>query len=139
MQHDSLSEKRLYALIGDKVCDLPPSFLERLDSILQQQRLEQALQSPTTLTLMSPASREKGARALHDAECQRWRRTSIMCRRSLESLSAILEILESAHADVVDDDDQEGRMLAPRLVDGLIIAGRRLADTTIRALDEGGE
>jgi len=90
MQHDSLSEKRLYALIGDKVCDLPPSFLERLDSILQQQRLEQALQSPTTLTLISPASREESERALHDAECQRWRRASIVCRRNLVSLSAIL-------------------------------------------------
>jgi len=139
MQHDSLSEKRLYALIGDKVCDLPPSFLERLDSILQQQRLEQTLQSPTTLTLISPASREEGERALHDAECQRWRRASIVCRRNLESLSAILEILESAHADVVEDDDAEERMLAPRLVDGLIIVGRRLADTTNRVLDGGGE
>ncbi len=133
MQHDSLSEKRLYALIGDTICDLPPPFLEKLETLLQQQRLEAARHAPEVLTLISPETRQDNERELRDAADQRWRRTAIVCRRSLESLSAILEILETAHADIADEPD--GRMLAPRLVEGLIIAGRRLADTTLQTLD----
>ncbi len=137
MQHHSPAEERLYALIGDSLCDLSPRFIATLETVLRQQRLEAARHGPDILKLMKPDARDENERALHEATCQRWRRTAIVCRRSLESLSAILEILESAHAEATDA--PEGGMLAPRLVEGLIIAGRRLADTALQSLDASWE
>ncbi len=132
MQHDTLGGKRLYALIGEDVRDLPAPFLQKLELLLQQQQREAPPPSPARLTLVRP---DEGCDAadLREQVIARWRKDSIVFRRTLQSLSAILEILQAAHMDVPDEHGET--MLAPHLVEGLLAAGRGLADTTLSALD----
>lgn len=134
MQHDTLSGKRLYAFIGEQVCDLPASFLQKLEILLQEQRREDARQSPVHLRLVRRHEHDGNTTAPHDAGCLHCRQTSIVFRHTLQSLSAILEILQAAHLDEPDTDGE--KMLAPHLVEGLLAAGRGLADTTLKTLDD---
>lgn len=132
MQHDTLGGKRLYALIGEDIRDLPAPFLQKLELLLQQQQREAPSPSPARLTLVRP---DEGGDADGSREevIARWRKDSIVFRRTLQSLSAILEILQAAHMDVPDEHGET--MLAPHLVEGLLAAGRGLADTTLKTLD----
>lgn len=71
MQHDTLSGKRLYAFIGEQVCDLPASFLQKLEILLQEQRREDARQSPVHLRLVR--------RHEHDGNTTVCRTTQVAC------------------------------------------------------------
>ena len=76
---------------------------------------------------------EMTERALRAEASTAWRRQSIVCRQAMQSLDAILEILQAAHEDEPDEDGE--KMLAPHLIDGLLAAGCALAGTTLKALD----
>lgn len=132
MQHDTLGGKRLYALIGEDVRELPPPLLQKLD-LLQRQQCVETPRSTTQPTTALPDEDDGDADALRAEAISRWRRESIMFRRTLQSLSAILEILQAAHMDVPDEHGET--MLAPHLVEGLLAAGRGLTDTTLKTLD----
>ncbi len=133
MQHDTLGGKRLYALIGDDVRDLPSSFLQKLELLLQRQHRDDTPSFQAQLTLVGADEGDGTSAELSGEAFQRWRKESIVVRRTLQSLSAILEILQAAHMDVPDE--QGETMLAPHLVEGLLAAGRGLADTTLKTLD----
>lgn len=133
MQHDTLGSQRLYALIGEDIHDLPASFVQKLELLLQRQHVDDAPASPARLSLVRPGECGGGADILRDEATRRWRREYIVVRRTLQSLSAILEILQAAHMDVPDAHGET--MLAPHLVEGLLAAGRGLTDTTLKTLD----
>ncbi len=131
MQHDTLSGKRLSAFIGEQVCDLPASFLQKLEILLQEQRREEARQAPARLRLVERDEQKPTPPVADFLHC---RQRLIPFRHTLQSLSAILEILQAAHMDEPDENGE--KLLAPHLVEGLLVAGRGLADTTLKTLDE---
>lgn len=124
MPDDSLSGKCLRVLIGDAVHDVPPRFVGKLQSILEEQAQQHALADPRMTT-----------HGLHADACPCWKQDAIFMGRTLQSLSAILEILDAAVADEPDEDGE--RMLAPHLVSGLVAAGRNLVRSAESRLEAG--
>ena len=133
MRDHALSGKRLYALVGDMTCHFAPGFLETLRRLMQEQRGQEACAVSDCQAGSCSYCDEMTARTLLAEASTAWRRQSIVCRQAMQSLDAILEILQAAHE---DEPDEEGeKMLAPQLIDGLLAAGRALAGTTLKALD----
>jgi len=100
--HYPLSAKRLYALMGDKMLDFPPQFVERLE-----RRLEAFETSRTNKHVVVPlrlVSNIQDDAAPTDVdggeEPQRVALVAVPIR-NLQALASILEILHSVHATLV--------------------------------------
>ena len=100
--HYPLSAKRLYALMGDKMLDFPPQFVERLE-----RRLEAFETSRTNKHVVVPlrlVSNIQNDAAPTDVdggeEPQRVALVAVPIR-NLQALASILEILHSVHATLV--------------------------------------
>ncbi len=124
-----LSARRLYGLIGDKIHDYPPFFIERLERRLEQFDTDSAaIAGKPPLKLVTPTSGIGDSRRRHDAARTLPRGAVAVPARTLQGLDAILEILHAAHL-AKQDGDPEG-MLSEHLVEGLLVCGRTLLKTT---------
>lgn len=124
-----LSARRLYGLIGDKIHDYPPFFIERLERRLEQFDTDSAaIAGKPPLKLVTPTLGPGDAASGHDAARTLPRGAVAVPARTLQGLDAILEILHAAHL-AKQDGDPEG-MLSEHLVEGLLVCGRSLLKVT---------
>jgi len=123
--HYPLSAKRLYALMGDKILDFPPQFVERLE-----RRLEAFETSRTNkhvvvpLRLVSDIEDDAAPTDVDGVEEPQRAALVAVPIRNLQVLAAILEILHSVHLGK-HHVQSEGGFSSPT-VEGLIVSGRDL-------------
>lgn len=131
--HYPLSAKRLYALMGDRMIDFPPHFIEHLE-----RRLEEFETSRTN------AHRVMHLRVVRDtepdvpltacgcpAEPQRKADVAVSIR-TLQALASIFEVLHSMH--MKQQDGQQGNGLGRFLIEELIVSGRELVRSSADAM-----
>ena len=131
--HYPLTAKRLYALMGDKMLDFPPHFIERLE-----RRLE-AFETPRThkhvvvpLRLISDIESEPAPTAGHcPAEPQRAALVAVPIR-TLQALASIFEILHTVH--LGNQDVQSDGGVSSLMVEGLIVSGRDMVRSAADAM-----
>ncbi len=123
--HSPLAAKRLYALMGDKMLDFPPHFIERLE-----RRLEAFETSRTHKHVVVPL------RLVSDIDCEAAgtgddcpeepQRAALIAVpiRTLQALASIFEILHAAH--LGNQDVQSEGCFTSLMMEGLILSGRDL-------------
>ncbi|MBD7954714.1 hypothetical protein H9654_10940 [Stenotrophomonas sp. Sa5BUN4] len=134
--HYPLSAERLYALMGDRMIDFPPHFIERLE-----RRLEEFETSRTN------ARRVMHLRVVRDTEpgvpltacgCagepQREADVAVSIR-TLQALASIFEVLHSLH--MRQQDGQQDSGLGRFLIEELSVCGRELVRSSAGAM--GGQ
>ncbi|MBD8644196.1 hypothetical protein IFT63_11435 [Stenotrophomonas sp. CFBP 13724] len=131
--HYPLSAKRLYALMGDKMLDFPPQFVERLE-----RRLEAFETSRTNKHVVVPLRlvsdiQDDAAPTDGDGgeEPQRAALVAVPIR-NLQALASILEILHSVHLGKQDVQSEGG--FSSLMVEGLIVSGRDLVRSSADAM-----
>jgi len=111
MCNQPLDSSRLYGLIGEAARLLPDAARASLEVVLELLEKLQVRHVPQDISNVCPAVRAPTAETLG------W--------QEREALSAILEILHSSHQ---DKGEGFGGELNDRLVEGLIVAGRLIAE-----------
>jgi len=131
--HYPLAAKRLYALMGDKMLDFPPHFIERLE-----RRLEAFETSRTNkhvvvpLRLVSDIEAEAAPTGSeHPEEPQRAALIAVPIR-TLQALASIFEILHAVH--LGNQDVQSEGCVTSLMVEGLILTGRDLVRSSADAM-----
>lgn len=130
-----LSAKRLYALMGERMQDFPPHFIERLE-----RRLEAFETSRTNehrvmhLRLLPDADADAEAHRVGEgchAALKGTARVAVSIR-TLQALASIFEILHAMHLGRQDVQSDSG--FNNSLVEGLIISGRDLVRSSADAM-----
>lgn len=131
-----LSIQRLHALLGERMHDLPPHFIARLEQELEALDEQSARHSRGAhLRVVSSRTSEAcGARCWR--ESNRGATDVSIPARTVQGLDAILEILHAAHL-ARHDGDPEG-FIGNHLVEGLIVSGRALLRGVGGASQGGG-
>ncbi|MBD8644092.1 hypothetical protein IFT63_10895 [Stenotrophomonas sp. CFBP 13724] len=126
-----LSAKRLHALIGDKIHEFPPYFIERLERKLEE--FEASRENPAGVVhLHLVPDLPNDARVFDlDSYADRHRKVA-MPIATLQGIGAILEILHSVQVGRQEGGTQA--VLSDHLVEGLITAGRALVDSSIESM-----
>jgi hypothetical protein len=116
-----LSAKRLYSLIGDRISEFPPYFIERLEHRLEE----------------SEQQRERGGRVVSlrrapDVASEAERRRQDEVGVPLHSLHAPGSILETLHAvHVARPEAHSDAGITAQIVEGLIVCGREIVKASI--------
>lgn len=123
-----LSAKRLHSLIGDKISEFPPHFIERLE-----QRLEESEQ------LRPPEDRVVHLRLVPNvgsdvpslgpdspADLARQGKVAVSLR-TLQALGSVLEILHAVH--VARPEETPETMISDQMVEGLIVCGKEMVES----------
>ena len=121
-----LSAKRLYALMGDRMHDFPPHFIERLERRLEEFETSRSHPHGVPHLRLVPDEVPDAscwAGTCHHAVPQRLAHVAVPIR-SLQGLASIFEILHSVHLGRQDGQPDGG--LSDHLVEGLIVSGREL-------------
>lgn len=127
-----LSARRLYALLGEKMHDLPPHFIERLERRLEAYETSREsgdnvvhlhMVSDTTVDVPCgspdcPAGAACGA-------------SVAVPMRTLQGLAVLFELLHAAHLSRMGATTEGG--IAERHVGGLILTGQALLSATTQA------
>jgi len=126
-----LSAKRLHALIGDKIHEFPPYFIERLERKLEE--FDASRENPAGVVhLHLVPDLPNDARVFDlDSYADRHRKVA-MPIATLQGIGAILEILHSVQVGRQEGGTQA--VLSDHLVEGLITAGRALVDSSIESM-----
>lgn len=128
-----LSAKRLYALMGDRMLDFPPHFIERLERRLEafetSRTSEHRVVHLRVVPDVGPDAPLIGNRP--HADLQRTAQVAVPIR-TLQGLASIFEILHSVHLGRQDGQPDSG--LSDHLVEGLIVSGRALVRTSADAM-----
>jgi hypothetical protein len=116
-----LSAKRLHALLGDKMLDFPPHFIEMLEKRLEEMEAER----PRPCGVVVPLRPGNGALhgASHATDPAHDESTTVPVS-TLRALSNILDILHTAH--LFRQDHVTASMVSEQMVEGLIVCGREL-------------
>ena len=123
--HYPLAAKRLYALMGDKMLDFPPHFIEGLE-----RRLEAFETSRTHKHVVVPlrlvSDIEDDAALTGGDGGEEPQRAALIAVpiRTLQALASIFEILHAAH--LGKQDVQSEGCVTNLMVEGLILSGRDL-------------
>jgi len=131
--HSPLAAKRLYALMGDKMLDVPPHFIERLE-----RRLEAFETSRTHKHVVVPlrlvSDIEDDAALTGDDGGEEPQRAALIAVpiRTLQALASIFEILHAAH--MGKQDVQSEGNVSSLMVEGLILSGRDLVRSAADAM-----
>ena len=129
-----LSAKRLYALIGEKISEFPPYFIERLE-----RKLEASEQSRTRsaevvyLHLVPPLRKDAPLRSPDDGVEPNPLRDATAHVRTLQAVAVVLEILDAVHA-TRPEDHPEAR-ITDDAVEGLIICGREMIKSVTAGME----
>lgn len=119
-----LSAERLYSLIGDKISEFPPHFIERLerkleefaqlrprgDRVVQLQRVPSVGSNAPSSGPHSPADRNVAVPF-----------------RTLLALGTVLEILHAVH--VARPEETPETMISDQMVEGLIVCWREMVES----------
>ncbi|MDY1034026.1 hypothetical protein [Stenotrophomonas sp. CFBP8980] len=119
-----LSAERLYSLIGDKISEFPPHFIERLERKLEEfaqlrprgDRVVQ-LQRVPSVGSNAPSSGPHGPAD----------RNVAVPFRTLLALGTVLEILHAVH--VARPEETPETMISDQMVEGLIVCGREMVES----------
>lgn len=134
--HYPLSAKRLYALMGDRMIDFPPHFIERLE-----RRLEEFETSRTNAHRVMHLRVVRGTEPdvpLTPCGCaeEPQRKADVAVPiRTLQALASIFEALHSLH--MRQQDGQQDNGLGRFLIEELIVCGRELVLSSAGAM--GGQ
>ncbi|WP_182655919.1 hypothetical protein [Stenotrophomonas lacuserhaii] len=120
-----LSAKRLHALLGDRMLDFPPHFIERLERRLEEYETSRSRgESVVHLRLVAnnvenalqntPEQREESAYASRVA----------VPMRTLQGLACVLDLLHAAYTARINGITNSG--ISERHVEGLLLAGQAL-------------
>ncbi|WP_312682347.1 hypothetical protein [Stenotrophomonas chelatiphaga] len=130
--HYPLAAKRLYALMGDKMLDLPPYFIERLERRLEAFETSRSNKHVVVpLRLISDIDCEAAAADDSPAEPQRAALIAVPVR-TLQALASIFEILHAVH--LGKRDVQSEGCVTSLMVEGLILSGRDLVRSSADAM-----
>ncbi|MDR6093526.1 hypothetical protein [Stenotrophomonas sp. SORGH_AS_0321] len=131
--HYPLAAKRLYALMGDKMLDFPPHFIERLERRLEAFETSRSNKHVVVpLRLISDIDCEAAATAEDSpAEPQRAALIAVPVR-TLQALASIFEILHAVH--LGKQDVQSEGCVTSLMVEGLILSGRDLVRSSADAM-----
>ena len=130
--HYPLSAKRLYALMGDRMIDFPPYFIERLERRLEAFETSRTNEHRVMHLRVVPepaADASKEGSGCH-REPQRTADVAVPIR-TLQALASIFEVLHSGH--VGRQQGQPDNGFGEYLVEGLIISGRELVRSSADA------
>lgn len=120
-----LSAERLHALVGDKMHDFPPYFVEQLERKLEE--MEQQRAQPSRVVQLRPVKgvSDQAAATTHDgtASLTHVERVAIPVS-TLRALAYTLDILHTAH--LFRQDHVSVGMVSEQMVEGLIISGREM-------------
>ena len=125
-----LSAQRLYALIGDRISEFPPRFLERLEHRLEESEQLRA-RSECTFNLRLVPDVGSDAPLLgpdSHAELKREGKVGVPIR-TLQALGSILEILHAAH--VAKPEVHPEAAITGQMVEGLIVCGREMVTSSM--------
>jgi hypothetical protein len=131
--HYPLAAKRLYALLGDKMLDFPPHFIERLE-----RRLEAFETSRTNkhvvvpLRLVSDVDAEAAPTGSDGPEEPQRAALVAVPLRTLQALASIFEVLHAVH--LGKQDVQSEGCVTSLMVEGLILSGRDLVRSSADAM-----
>lgn len=131
--HYPLSAKRLYALMGDRMIDFPPHFIEHLE-----RRLEEFETSRTNAHRVMHLRVVRGTEPdvpLPPCGCAKepQRKADVAVSiRTLQALASIFEVLHSVH--MGQQDGQQDNGLGRFLIEELIVSGRELVRTSADAM-----
>jgi hypothetical protein len=131
--HYPLAAKRLYALMGDKMLDFPPHFIERLE-----RRLEAFETSRTNkhvvvpLRLVSDVDAEAAPTGSDGPEEPQRAALVAVPLRTLQALASIFEVLHAVH--LGKQDVQSEGCVTRLMVEGLILSGRDLVRSSAEAM-----
>ena len=131
--HYPLAAKRLYALMGDKMLDFPPHFIERLE-----RRLEAFETSRTNKHVVVPlrlvSEIESDATSTRSDGPEEPQRAALVAVpvRNLQALASIFEILHAVHVGKQDVQSEGG--FSSLMVEGLILSGRDLVRSSADAM-----
>jgi hypothetical protein len=128
-----LSAKRLYALMGEKMLDFPPHFIERLERRLEAFETSRTNAHGVMHLRLVPDSGFDARQTDDDsaADLQRTARVAVPVR-TLQALASIFEILHAVHVgrpDVQSDIGFNGF-----LAQELIVSGRELVRSSADAM-----
>lgn len=127
-----LAAKRLYALMGDKMLDFPPYFIERLERRLEAFETSRSTKHVVVpLRLISDIDCEAAAADDSPEEPQRAALIAVPVR-TLQALASIFEILHAVH--LCKQDVQSGGCVTSLMVEGLILSGRDLVRSSADAM-----
>jgi hypothetical protein len=113
--------ERLHALMGDRMLDFPPHFIEKLEQRLEAMEAER-FRSCDVVVPLRPATGTV-QRASHAADPAQDESTAVPVS-TLRALSNILDILHTAH--LLQQDHITASMVSERSVECLIVCGREL-------------
>ena len=128
------SARPLYALIGEKISEFPPYFIERLEQTLdasEQSRTRSA--QVVHLRLVPTVRNDAPLLALNDGVESNRRRETTAHVRTLQAVAVVTEILHAVH--VSRPEDHPKARITEEMVEGLIICGREM----IRSVTAGME
>lgn len=131
--HYPLAAKRLYALMGDKMLDFPPYFIERLERRLEAFETSRSNKHVVVpLRLISDIDCE--AAAAPDDSPEEPQRAALIAVpvRTLQALAPIFEILHAVH--LGKQDVQSEGCVTSLMVEGLILSGRDLVRSSADAM-----
>ena len=119
-----LSAERLYSLIGDKISEFPPHFIERLEQKLEEfaqlrprgDRVVQLQRVPSV-----------GSNAPSSGPDSPADRNVAVPFRTLLALGTVLEILHAVH--VARPEETPETMISDQMVEGLIVCGREMVES----------
>jgi len=120
-----LSAKRLYALIGDRISEFPPYFIERLEHRLEESALLRArsARSARSACCGSVVSLRRAPDVESEAERRRQGEVGVPLH-SLHALGSILETLHAVH--VARPEAHPNAGITAQMVEGLIVCGREI-------------
>ncbi|MDY1033624.1 hypothetical protein [Stenotrophomonas sp. CFBP8980] len=134
--HYPLSAKRLYALMGDRMIDFPPYFIERLERRLEAFETSRTNEHRVMHLRVVPDAAADAPK--EDSGCRREpQRTADVAVpiRTLQALASIFEVLHSVH--VGRQQGQPDNGFGEYLVERLIITGRELVRSSADAMWSG--
>ena len=119
-----LSAKRLYALIGDRISEFPPYFIERLEHRLEEseQLRERGARGGSVVSL------RRAPDVAREAERRRQGEIGVPVH-SLHALGSILEILHAVHVARPEAHSDAG--ITAQMVEVLIVCGREIVKASI--------
>lgn len=127
-----LSAKRLYALMGDKMHDFPPYFIERLERKLEEFETSRGNENRVSHLRVVPDGGHDAPLTGSGCHADLPRMDHVaVSRGTLQGLASIFEILHSVHLGRVEGQPDGG--LSDHLVEGLIVSGRALVRSSADA------
>lgn len=128
-----LSAKRLHALIGDKIHEFPPYFIERLEKRLEEFETSRESSSGVVHLHLVPDVSNDAPMLGKDSYADLKRHSKVAVPiATLQGIGAILEILHSVQVGRQDGGTQA--VLSDHLVEGLITSGRALVKSSMESM-----